>query len=124
MSHPRIITATGAIRWNWSILSIFAFFVVATALNIGYTNHVQHQSNQQNRVAIAKSEQVWCDVLVRVIAPDAPPPVTERSWEVYVKLVALMKSYGCPNVPQVPPKPRPTGRSGNPSPAATATRRG
>lgn len=124
MSHPRVVTTTGAFRWNWSILVVFVFFCGGTILNIGYTNQVQHQSNKQNRTALAKSEQIWCGALLKILAPDAPPPATERAWEVYAGLVQIMRFYGCPNVPQIPPKPRPTVRPTAASPASSGARSG
>lgn len=108
-------TKTGALKATWSLAMIAGFLVIVVIFNITYTNRVQRQSNQQNDAAISKSQQLWCSVLIGVLAPDAGPPQTERAWQVYVGLANLATAYGCRGVPQIPPHPKPSVSSGRPS---------
>lgn len=121
VSHPRVVTKTGAFKWNWSILVVFVFFIVATLLNIGYTNHIQHQSEERNRKTLRTSQQVWCGLLIGIIKI---PANTQAALIFHKQLYVIATSYGCQNVPQVPPRPKPGGSPGSPSPATTASSSG
>lgn len=115
----RMMTKTGAFKWNWSILVVFVFFCVATLVNVGYTNSVQHQSNKQHDRALAESEQVWCGILLLILkTPTVNSPI---QIEFRKKMAILATAYGCQGVPQKPLVVTPTARPGNASPSTTGT---
>ena len=115
------MTPTGAIRAVWTLVLIAVVFAVLLALSIGYTNHVQHQSDQQNRMALQKSEQVWCGILLLILhTPTVPNPV---QLEFRTQMAILARSYGCSGVPESPPLVSPSPAAGKRSPATTGAAR-
>lgn len=124
MSESRhgVVTSTGAIRAVWTLVIVGVAFCILLALSIGYTNHVQQQSNHQNKKALAESEGVWCGVLGLILrTPTAPSPV---QLEFRAQLAILARSYGCSGVPEKPPLLSPSPTGGKASPATTASPRG
>lgn len=84
MSHPRVLTPTGALRAWWSVAMLLIAAIVLALFSAGYTAYQQHKANQR-----------WCPLLSIVDQPARPPAQTPEAAQGRVELHKLRHDLGC-----------------------------
>lgn len=78
----------------WAILITGLALVAVVAVNVGYTRHVQDQSNQRQARAAREADHRWCALMHSLDQPGVPT-TTERGRLVQGQIHALRVELGC-----------------------------
>lgn len=84
----------GRVRWFYVIAVFLVTAVALTGVNVAYTRHVQHESEQRFNAAVETSQQRWCDLLNSLDHPETPS-TTERGEQIQKQIHELRLGLGC-----------------------------